>query len=65
MTTIQQIADVLFSDMTIYRVQGVYASGKYVTHLVGAYNAKHAMESTLNADNRIIRITSAKPSLLN
>ena len=65
MNYIDKIANELFQPMTIYRVQGVYASGRYVSHLVGAYSAKHAMESTLNADNRIIRITSAKPSLLN
>ena len=61
MNYIDKIANELFQPMTIYRVQGVYASGRYVSHLVGAYSAKNAMESTLNADNRIIRITSAKP----
>jgi len=49
---------------TIYRVQGLYASGRYVSHLVGADNAAHAIASVEAADNRIIRITSAKPTLI-
>jgi len=61
MNYIDQIANELFQPMTIYRVQGVYASGRYVSHLVGAYSAKNAIDSVTNADNRIIRITSAKP----
>jgi hypothetical protein len=48
----------------IYRVQGLYASGRYVSHLVGADNATQAMASVAAADNRIIRITSAKPTHL-
>ena len=49
----------------IYRVEGVYNSGRYVSHLVGAYSAKNAVDSVLNADNRIIRITSAVRTELN
>ena len=45
----------------IYRVEGVYNSGRYVSHLVGAATAKNAIDSVLNADSRIIRVTSAKP----
>ena len=48
----------------IYRVQGLYNSGRYVSHLVSATDAKHAIESVLNADNRIVRVTSAQPTLL-
>ena len=42
---------------TIFRVQGVYASGRYVSHLVGAADIQTAMASVLNADSRILRIT--------
>lgn len=48
----------------IYRVEGLYASGRYVSHLVGASSAANAMASVAAADNRIIRITSAKPAHL-
>ena len=47
--------------MTIYRVQGYYATGRFVSHEVGAFNARQAIDSILNADNRIIRITKALP----
>ena len=46
--------------MSIYRVGGYYATGAYYTHLVGANHAKEAMNMVLAADNRFIRITSAK-----
>ena len=42
---------------TIFRVQGVYASGRYVSHLVGAANVQNAIDSVLNADSRILRVT--------
>ena len=61
MTYIDKIADILFSKMTIYRVEGYYSSGRFVSHLVGAYSAKNAIDSVTNADNRIIKITSARP----
>ena len=43
----------------IYQVQGLYASGRFVHHLVGAYDARQAMASVLAADSRIIRVTKA------
>ena len=55
---------ILIMNSTIYRVEGYYASGRFVSHLVGATDANHAIDSVTNADNRIIRITSAKPTLL-
>ena len=45
----------------IFRVQGVYASGRYVSHLVGAEDVKTAMASVLDADPRILRITKVTP----
>ena len=47
---------------SIYRVEGLYASGHYVSHLVGADDAAQAIASVEAADSRIIRITSAKPA---
>ena len=44
-----------------YRVRGVYASGRYVSHLVGAVNARQARESVQAADPRILRVTSITP----
>ena len=49
---------------TIYRVEALLGSGRYVSHLVGADDAHQAMASVLNADDRIIRITRAKPAKL-
>jgi len=49
---------------TIFRVEGVYATGCYVSHLVGADDVKTAMASVLNADSRIVRITKAIPEHL-
>lgn len=43
----------------IYRVAGYYASGRYVSHLVGADSVDQAVNSVLAADNRIIRIVKA------
>lgn len=40
-----------------YRVQGYYASGRFISHLVGANDVHQAIASVLAADNRIIRIT--------
>jgi len=65
MTYIDQIANELFQPMELYRVNGVYNSGRYVSHLVGAYSPQNAIDSVLNADNRIIRITSAVKTELN
>lgn len=62
MNYIDKIANELFQPMQIYRVEGVYVSGKIVSHLVGAYSAKNAIDSVNAADNRIIKITSAKPT---
>jgi len=45
------------TNLPIYRVQGYYSSGKFVSHLVGATDPINARDSVLNADNRIIRIT--------
>ena len=46
----------------IFRVQGVYASGRYVSHLVGADNVNQAAASVLNADSRILRVTKILPA---
>lgn len=46
---------------SIYRVQGVYASGRYVSHLVSAADAVRAIHNVQAVDNRIIRITEARP----
>ena len=48
----------------IYRVEGLYASGRYVSHLVGAPDVVRAIMSVTDADNRIIRVTSCKPANL-
>ena len=45
------------TNLPIYRVQGYYASGRFVSHLVGATDVINARDSVLNADNRIIRVT--------
>ena len=45
----------------IYRVQGLYASGRYVSHLVAADDAVRAIHSVQAVDNRIIRVTEARP----
>ena len=47
--------------MKIYRVQGYYATGYFVSHEVGAFNVRQAINSVLDADNRIIRVTKALP----
>jgi hypothetical protein len=39
----------------IYRVQGVYASGRYVSHLVAADDDIRAIHNAQAIDNRIIR----------
>lgn len=44
-----------------YRVQGYYASGRFVSHLVGATDVRQAIASVLAADSRIIRVTRAVP----
>lgn len=51
----------LGSQSTVYRVTGVYKTGRKVSHLVGAVDAYRAMLSVTNADNRIARVTSILP----
>lgn len=48
----------------IYRVRGAYASGRQVSHLVGAVDAIRAIMSVQAVDNRIIQITSCEPAHL-
>lgn len=50
--------------MTVYRVEGYYASGRLVSHLVGAPDASNATASVLASDSRIIRIIKVLPTLL-
>ena len=45
---------------TLYRVQGLYASGRYVSHLVASADATRAIRNVLDIDNRIIRVTEAR-----
>jgi len=45
----------------IYRVQAVNNKGIYYTHLVGAKSANVAALSVLNADKRLLRVTSVRP----
>jgi len=45
------------TNLSVYRVEGYYASGKFVSHLVGATDVINARDSVTNADNRIVRIT--------
>lgn len=44
----------------IYRVSGVYASGRYVSHLIAADDAIRAIHNVQAVDNRIIRVTEAR-----
>jgi hypothetical protein len=44
-----------------YRVQAVNNKGIYYTHLVGAESANVAALSVLNADKRLLRVTSVRP----
>lgn len=46
---------------SIYRIQGVYASGRYVSHLVAANDALRAIQNVQAIDNRIIRVIDARP----
>ena len=41
----------------IYKVQGLYASGRYVSHQLGAKDAHDAQQAVKEVDPRIIRIT--------
>lgn len=50
----------MLNAQNIYRVGGYYASGTWHSHLVGATSARQAIDSVLAADNRFIRVTSAK-----
>jgi len=45
----------------IYRVQAVNNKGIYYTHMVGAESANVAALSVLNADRRLLRVTSVRP----
>lgn len=45
------------TNLRIYRVSGYYASGRFVTHEVGATDVINARNSALDADNRIIKVT--------
>ena len=49
----------------IYRVQAVNNKGIYYTHMVGAESANVAALSVLNADRRLLRVTSVRPCELN
>jgi len=49
----------------IYRVQAVNNKGIYCTHMVGAESANVAALSVLNADRRLLRVTSVRPCELN
>ena len=49
---------------SIYRVQGVYASGRYVSHLIEAVDALRAIQHLQAVDNRVIRVTDARPANL-
>ena len=44
----------------VYRVSGVYASGRYVSHLIEATDALRAIQHLQAVDNRIIRVTEAR-----
>ena len=44
----------------IYRVSGVYASGRYVSHLIEAADALRAIQHLQAVDNRVIRVTEAR-----
>ena len=46
---------------SIYRVEGYYTSGRFVSHLVSAVDAIRAIYNVTEIDNRIIKVTSAKP----
>ena len=54
----------MFTETPIYRVQGYYASGTFHSCLVAARTAKDAIENVLAYDNRYVKITSAKPTLI-
>ena len=45
------------TNLSVYRVQGYYASGRFVSRFVGATDVINARDSVINADNRIVRIT--------
>ena len=45
----------------IYRVQGFYNSGRYVSHLVPANDAIEAIMCVTQIDNRIIKVADARP----
>ena len=44
---------------SVYRVTGLYKSGRIVSHLVGAVDAYRAIQNVTGIDNRICRVTSA------
>lgn len=45
----------------VYRVQGFYNSGRYVSHLVPANDAIEAIMCVTQIDNRIIKVADARP----
>ena len=47
------------SQSTVYRVTGLYKSGREVSHLVGAVDAYRAIQNVTAVDNRICKVTSA------
>lgn len=48
----------------IYRVRGLYASGRLVSHLVGEVDAVRAIMSVQAVDDRIVTIISCDPVML-
>lgn len=48
--------------MTTYRIEGVHADGRYVSHLVQAADAVRAIQAVGDQDNQIIRVTRATPA---
>ena len=60
--SISNIADAMFSEIPIYRVQGYYASGTFHSCLAAAWTAEDAIKNVLAYDNRYVKITSAKPT---
>ena len=48
--------------MTTYRIEGVHADGRYVSHLVQAADAVRAIQAVGDQDNQIIRVTRAIPA---
>jgi hypothetical protein len=47
------------SQSTVYRVTGLYKTGRIVSHLVSAVDAYRAIQNVTGIDDRICKITSA------